>query len=86
MNFGEQTIKFINKPRVVSSYSIVGPKEAEGPLDPYFNKRIRKDDFGQKSFEKAECKLHMSAISGAIIESGLTPKGIDVNIGGDLLN
>ena len=86
MNFGEQTIKFINKPRVVSSYSIVGPKEAEGPLDPYFNKRIRKDDFGQKTFEKAECKLHMSAISGAIIEAGLTPKEIDVNIGGDLLN
>lgn len=86
MNYGEQTIRFLNKPRIVSGYSIVGPKEAAGPLDPYFHKRIRKDDFGQKSFEKAECKLHMSAISGAIIEAGLTPKDIDVNIGGDLLN
>ncbi len=86
MNGGEQTILFENKPRVLSGYSIVGPKEAMGPLDPYFHKRLRKDDFGQKSYEKAECKLHMSAISGAIIAAGLTPKDIDVNIGGDLLN
>ncbi|HAE88915.1 MAG TPA: stage V sporulation protein AD [Clostridiales bacterium] len=86
MNGGEQTILFNNKPRVLAGYSIVGPKEAMGPLDPYFHKRLRKDDFGQKSYEKAECKLHMSAISGAIIAAGLTPKDIDVNIGGDLLN
>ena len=86
MTKGAQTIVFKNKPRVLSGYSIVGPKEAQGPLDPYFHKRLRKDDFGQASFEKAECKLHMSAISGAIIEAGLTPKDIDVNIGGDLLN
>lgn len=86
MNFGSQTIMFYNKPRVLAGYSIVGPKESNGPLDPYFNKRLRKDDFGQKSYEKAECKLHMSAISGAIIEAGLTPQDVDVNIGGDLLN
>ncbi|MBR5987606.1 MAG: stage V sporulation protein AD, partial [Clostridia bacterium] len=71
---------------VIAGYSIVGPKEAAGPLDPYFHKRLRKDDFGQKSYEKAECKLHMSAISGAIIAAGLAPKDVDVNIGGDLLN
>ena len=86
MNAGKQTIRFNNRPRILSGYSIVGPKEALGPLDPYFHKRLRKDDFGQKSFEKAECKLHMSAISGAIIAAGLTPQDVDVNIGGDLLN
>lgn len=86
MNFGEQTMVFKNKPRVLSGYSIVGPKEAEGPLDPYFHKRLRKDDFGQKSYEKAECKLHMSAISGAIIAAGLSARDVDLNIGGDLLN
>ena len=86
MNGGSQTIFFHNKPRVLSGYSIVGPKEASGPLDPYFHKRLRKDDFGQKSYEKAECKLHMSAISGAIIEAGLSAEDIEVNIGGDLLN
>ena len=86
MNGGEQTIIFHSRPCVLAGYSIVGPKEAVGPLDPYFHKRLRKDDFGQSSYEKAECKLHMSAISGAIIAAGLTPKDIDVNIGGDLLN
>ena len=86
MNGGSQTIIFHHKPRVLSGYSIVGPKEADGPLDPYFHKRLRKDDFGQKSYEKAECKLHMSAISGAIISAGLTPADVEANIGGDLLN
>lgn len=86
MNFGEQSVAFRNKPRILSGFSIVGPKEAEGPLDAYFDKRLRKDDFGQPSFEKAECKLHMSAISGAIIAANLSPSDIDVNIGGDLLN
>ena len=81
-----QTIFFKSKPRVVAGYSIVGPKEAAGPLDPYFHKRLRKDDFGQDSYEKAECKLHMSAISGAIIDAGLTPSDVDLNVGGDLLN
>ena len=81
-----QTIFFKSKPRVVAGYSIVGPKEAAGPLDPYFHKRLRKDDFGQDSYEKAECKLHMSAISGAIIAAGLTPSDVDLNVGGDLLN
>ncbi len=81
-----QTIFFNNKPRVIAGYSIVGPKEAAGPLDPYFHKRLRKDDFGQDSYEKAECKLHMSAISGAIIAAGLTPSDVDLNVGGDLLN
>ncbi len=86
MNGGKQTIVFQNKPCVLAGYSIVGPKESMGPLDPYFHKRLRKDDFGQSSYEKAECKLHMSAISGAIIAAGLSPKDIDANIGGDLLN
>ena len=86
MNGGEQTILFHNKPKVLSGYSVVGPKEAAGPLDSYFHKRLKKDDFGQCSYEKAECKLHMSAISGAIIAAGLSPKDVDVNIGGDLLN
>ena len=81
-----QTIFFKSKPRVIAGYSIVGPKEAAGPLDPYFHKRLRKDDFGQDSYEKAECKLHMSAISGAIIDAGLTPSDVDLNVGGDLLN
>ncbi len=86
MNNGKQTIVFNKKCVVICGYSIVGPKEAAGPLDGYFDKRLKQDDFGEKSFEKAECKMHMTAISGAIIKANLTPADIDVNIGGDLLN
>ena len=29
---GKQTIKLENPPKIISTYSIVGPKEGEGPL------------------------------------------------------
>ena len=29
---GSQTVKFHNPPSIISTYTIVGPKEGEGPL------------------------------------------------------
>ena len=34
---GKQTVAFKNPPTITSSYSIVGPKEGEGPLAKYFD-------------------------------------------------
>ncbi|NSJ93125.1 stage V sporulation protein AD, partial [Coprococcus sp. MSK.21.13] len=38
---GKQTLKLDTKPRLISTYSIVGPKEGEGPLNMYFDKIIQ---------------------------------------------
>ena len=34
---GTQTIQFDNPPTIISTASIVGPKEAQGPLAKYFD-------------------------------------------------
>ncbi|MDU2158105.1 MAG: stage V sporulation protein AD, partial [Clostridium sp.] len=34
---GKQTVKLQNPPKIIATYSIVGPKEGEGPLKEYFD-------------------------------------------------
>jgi len=81
-----QTIKLKNQPKIIGSYSIVGPKEGEGNFRDYFDYVMKNDHFGEKTFEKAERKMIETAITGVIQKSGLMPKDIDILISGDLLN
>ncbi len=86
MNGGEQTIIFHNKPRIVAGYGIVGPKEGEGPLADYFDEIAKDDLFDQKSYEKAECKMHLLAIERAIERAGVNESDMCALLSGDLLN
>ena len=54
---GKQTIKLKNPPRIISTYSIVGPKEGDGPLKDYFHEVLNDDTMGKDSFEKAESEM-----------------------------
>ncbi len=81
-----QTVFFKNKPIIIGHYSIVGPKEGQGPFGNYFDYVMKHDDFGEKTFEMAERKMIEHAIVGAISNSGLLPEQIDMLISGDLLN
>ena len=63
---GNQTIIFRNKPRVVGHYSVVGPKEGNGNFGKFFHKVLTDDLFGEKSYEAAESKMLMLAITEAI--------------------
>lgn len=83
---GNQTIKLLNPPSIASTYSIVGPKEGEGPLKDYFDEILEDDLWGQESWEKAESKIQESAIRAAIDNIGLSLGDIDYLISGDLLN
>lgn len=83
---GSQTVKFENPPSIVSTYTIVGPKEGEGPLSKYFDLILEDDMWGQESFEKAESKIQEEAIKGAIANSKWTPQDMDYLFSGDLLN
>lgn len=82
----EQTIKLKNQPKIIGSYSIVGPKEGKGNFGDYFDYVMKEDSFGETTFEKAERKMVENAITGVIEKAKLQPKDVDLMIAGDLLN
>ena len=75
-----------NPPSILSASAIVGPKESIGPLGKYFKNHIYDDTFGEKTYEKAECKMQGFIIAGLLKENKLNSEDIDVIIAGDLLN
>lgn len=83
---GKQTIKFDNPPTISECSSIVGPKEAQGPLAKYFDKTLEDEFWGAKSWEKAESKIIKEATNMVISKSGISSQDIDCVFAGDLLN
>lgn len=83
---GKQTIKLNKRPRLISTYSIVGPKEGKGPLNMYFDKIMQDDLAGKDSFEKAESNLLYTAVMESIKGANLEETDIDILFAGDLLN
>ena len=83
---GEQTIELQNPPKIIATFSVVGPKEGEGPLRGYFDKILTDDTCGKDSFEKAESELMRIAITEVIKKAKLKEKDINYLFAGDLLN
>ncbi|MDD2497496.1 MAG: stage V sporulation protein AD [Desulfitobacteriaceae bacterium] len=83
---GQQTLVFSNTPAVVSAAAIVGPKEGQGPLKINFDLILKDNLFGEKSWEKAECKMLQEAVNRAVDKTDLDLDGIDFLLAGDLLN
>jgi len=83
---GKHTIYFNNGPIITTTYSIVGEKEGNGPLGKVFDRVIEDEYYGEKTFEKAECKMLSSAIELVIDRSNRRKSDIDAIISGDLLN
>lgn len=81
-----QTIFFKNKPRIVTTGTIAGPKESAGIVGKYVDKTLVDDMYGESTYEKAECKMLTYAISQTIEKAGETDKNIDMLVSGDLLN
>lgn len=83
---GMQTIELQNPPKIIATFSVVGPKEGEGPLKEYFDEIINDDTCGKDSFEKAERDLMFTAIKESIIRAGIQQKDVNYLFAGDLLN
>lgn len=83
---GAQTVKLEHPPKIIATYSIVGPKEGEGPLSSYFDEVLNDDTCGKDSFEQAESQIMFTAISEAIKKANLEENDIDYLFSGDLLN
>ena len=81
-----QTIEFKNKPRILSTGTIAGPKECAGVVGKFVDKCLVDDTFGESTYEKAECKMLSYAISKSIENARLKEEDIHMLISGDLLN
>lgn len=83
---GKQSIKLDTKPKIISTCSVVGPKEGAGPLGEYFDIVLKDDLNGQKSYEKAESSILYMAITECIKKVKLQESDINYLLAGDLLN
>ncbi len=83
---GHQSWVFANRPTIISTGTVVGPFEAQGPLVEDFDLLHGDLWLGQNSYEKAETKMLEEACEIAIKKAGLQKQDIQFFLAGDLLN
>jgi len=83
---GAQTVFFESRPYLTGRGNIGGKKESEGPLAACFDHLLDDDMFGEKSWEKAECKMLQTAMERAVKRAQLKKEDIDIMLSGDLIN
>ncbi|KGA98609.1 stage V sporulation protein AD [Alkalihalobacillus alcalophilus ATCC 27647 = CGMCC 1.3604] len=86
MRFKKQTWIYKTPIYVQSTGTVVGPKEAEGPLRESYDKYYEKLYCGEETWELAERKLMKEAIEISLEKAGRKIEEIDFFIAGDLLN
>ena len=82
---GKQSIEFAAPPHIVSSASIAGKKESEGPLGKFFDIVGNNDLFGEKTWEEAESTLQKEACLLALQKAKIGTDDVRFLFGGDLL-
>ncbi len=83
---GHQTWVFPNKPTIISTATVGGPFEAQGPLAEDFDTLHGDLWLGQDSYEKAEKKMLEEACEIAVKKAGLQKQDIQFFLSGDLMN
>ena len=81
---GRHTWKFEHPAYVVSTGTVAGSTESQGPLGGTFDVRIQDDYYGQSSWERAEQKLFEHAVKIAMDKGHCSDAAVDLCIGGDL--
>lgn len=82
---GKGSLCFSETPFIISTASVVGKKEGEGPLQDYFDIVGNDDKFGEDNWESAESALQKEALTLAM--GKINRKGEDIRylFAGDLL-
>lgn len=83
---GSQTVVFEGRPYLIGRGNIGGKKEGEGPLASCFDVILEDDMYGEKTWEKAECKMLQTAMERAMKRAQLKKENIDIMLSGDLIN
>lgn len=82
---GKQSIVFEKTPYIISSASIAGKKESEGPLGERFDVTSKDDLFGEDTWEMAESMLQKEACLLALQKAKIGTDDVRFLFGGDLL-
>lgn len=83
--FGRASIRLEQPVEVISSASVVGTKEGQGPLGALFDKTLEDDSLGAKNWEDAESFLQKEALKEAMGKIDVSPEEIRYLFAGDLL-
>jgi len=77
----------LSSPVSVRSYaSVVGKKEGEGPLGQCFDEIVQDSHFGKDTWEQAESRFQLEAVSHAVRKAGMTKEDLQLICSGDLIN
>lgn len=82
---GIQSIAFRESPYLVSSASVAGKKEGEGPLGKMFDMVETEDLFGENTWEEAESTMQKEACQRAMGKAHIEAADVRYLFGGDLL-
>ena len=82
---GKQSLLFDKDVYVRCAATVVGKKEADGPLGEMFDVAVEDDMFGKKSWEEAESHIQEMAVDKLLIKRGMAASDIDYIYAGDLL-
>lgn len=85
-HLGRQTVQLSSPPVITETFSVVGNKEGNGPLQSYFDRIIEDNTFGEDSWEKSESKFMNTAIFSVLQKANLSTSDIQYLLAGDLLN
>lgn len=82
---GLQSIEYEHAPYLISSASVVGKKEGEGPLGSMFDMVGQDDLFGVDTWEEAESTMQKEACLLAMGKAHISQNQVRFLYGGDLL-
>lgn len=82
---GKQSVQFDNPVYIISSGSIVGSKEGQGPMGKLFDKVGQDDMFGANTWEEAESSLQKEALQIMLDKVKLKKDDVQLIFAGDLL-
>ncbi len=83
---GKQSLLFPARPAVLSTFTVAGPMERQGPLGDDFDTVIPDTFYGERSWERAEHKMLNEAVKHCIDRAQLQESDVDCLLTGDLLN
>ena len=83
---GVHTVFYKNRPKLIATSTIGGPKESQGSIGKHIETRLTDDKFEEDTFEKAECKMLSHVIGKVIKNAKKKMQDIDAVLAGDLLN